>query len=125
MLWLGYFGGVMAGLMVIGHAAGIAATFDPTVAVWLAPAVIAVCNLAGSLVAGRLSDRISPSRLLTGLPVLTSVALIGLTVFGPIGGLLACLGLIGFAYGGTIAAYPQNAAHLPKITSRSGRGESS
>ena len=24
-LWLGYFGGVMAGLMVIGHAAGIAA----------------------------------------------------------------------------------------------------
>lgn len=106
LLWLIYFGGVMAGLMVIGHAAGIAAETTNAGDVWLAPALLAGCNLVGSLVGGRLADRF-PARsvlaLLTGLTVLTLLALSGDLQFA---GVLACLGLIGFAYGGTIAAHP-------------------
>jgi OFA family oxalate/formate antiporter-like MFS transporter len=32
LLWVGYFGGVLAGLMVIGHSAGVAASLQPGVA---------------------------------------------------------------------------------------------
>ena len=106
LMWLGYCGGVAAGLMVIGHAAGIAAVFSPGTAAWTAPAVIAVCNLLGSLAGGRLADVAAPGRVLAGLPLLTVLALAGLASFGSAGGLLVCLGLIGFAYGGTIAATP-------------------
>ncbi len=53
LLWLGYFGGVMAGLMVIGHAAEIAASLRSGISPWVAPAIIAASNLLGSLVGGR------------------------------------------------------------------------
>lgn len=105
-LWLGYFGGVLAGLMVIGHAAAIATALRPGGAAWIAPAIIAVCNLGGSLVAGRLSDRIAPARLLIGLPLLSAAALLILIVMGRHGGLMPALGLTGFSYGAIIAAYP-------------------
>lgn len=112
LLWLGYFGGVLAGLMVIGHAAGIAASLRPGMAAWVAPAVIAGCNLLGSLVAGRLADRVSLGVLLGSLAALTALALLGVAGFGRSGGLLIGFGIIGFAYGGTIAAYPAAIAKL-------------
>jgi len=101
-LWVGYGAGVAAGLMAIGHAAGIAEAAGATG--WLAAAVLACCNLAGSLVAGTLADRVSMRRLLSALPLMTALSLIGLVLF--MGQTLVFLGLIGFAYGGTIAAYP-------------------
>lgn len=111
-LWLGYFGGVMAGLMVIGHAAGISAAFDPGMAIWSAPAIIAACNLAGSIIGGRLADRISLRLVLCSLALTTSVALAGIALFGANRGLIVGLGLVGFAYGGTIAAYPATISKL-------------
>lgn len=105
-LWLGYFGGVMAGLMIIGHAAGIAAAFRPGMAVWIAPVTIAACNLFGSIVGGRLADRMPLGLLLSSFALATSVTLAGIAVSETVGGFLVGLGLIGFAYGGTIAAYP-------------------
>jgi len=112
LLWLGYFGGVLAGLMVIGHAAGIVASFRPGLATWLAPVVIAACNLVGSLVGGRLADRMPLGRVLGGLAMLTSLSLAALASFGAYGGVLICFGVLGFAYGGTIAAYPAAVAKL-------------
>ncbi len=106
LLWLAYFGGVMAGLMVIGHAAGIAAALRPGTAAWLAPVVIAACNLAGAMIAGQLADTLSPGRLLGGLAAATALALAGLATFGTSAAMLPAFGLIGFAYGGTIAVYP-------------------
>jgi MFS family permease len=106
LLWLAYFGGVTAGLMVIGHAAGIAAALHPGTASWLAPVVIAALNLAGALVAGRLADTLPPGRLLSALAGLTAIALAGLASLAASGAMLAAFGLIGFAYGGTIAVYP-------------------
>ena len=105
LLWLGYFGGVLAGLMVIGHAAGVAAALQPGISPWLAPMVIAAFNLLGSLIGGRLVDKVRPEGLLAVLAVITTSALISLVVFGRLGGLLISLSVIGFAYGGTIAPY--------------------
>jgi len=112
LLWLGYFGGVLSGLMVIGHSAGVAATLQPGIAPWVAPMVIATFNLLGSLIGGRLVDKIQAEGLLAILAIITTCALISLVVFGRIGGLFISLSAIGFAYGGTIAAYPAAIAKL-------------
>ncbi|MGB3146224.1 MAG: MFS transporter, partial [Paracoccaceae bacterium] len=101
-IWLAYGSGVFAGLMAIGHAAGIAVAAG--LSGWKAIAVIAICNLVGSLLAGVLSDRDPQRRMLILLPLLGAAALL-LLVFVP-GLTLLGLGLVGFAYGGTIAAYP-------------------
>lgn len=112
LLWLGYLGGVLAGLMVIGHAAGIAAATRPDIALWLAPVVIAVFNLIGSLIGGRLSDKAPLGLLLSALPLMTVMGAIALLSFASAAGLLIALAVIGFAYGGTIAAYPAAIAKL-------------
>lgn len=106
LLWVTYFGGVMAGLMIIGHAAGIAAEAEGARQTWLAPAILALCNLGGSLTGGSWADRY-PARLtfalLSSLTVLALLALAGDPGFSFV---LASLGVVGFAYGGTIAAHP-------------------
>ena len=101
-IWLAYGTGVAAGLMAIGHAAGFAALAG--IAPWLAPAVLALCNMAGSLTGGYLADRFSAPVVLSALPVLSIAGLLTLAQ-APVLTLLA-LGILGFAYGGTIAAYP-------------------
>jgi predicted MFS family arabinose efflux permease len=107
-IWLAYGGGVAAGLMAIGHAAGIAATAG--FSGWKAAATIAGCNLVGSLLSGWLSDKISHRRILLILPLLSAAALLTLS-FLP-GETIALLGVVGFAYGGTIATYPAAIARL-------------
>lgn len=105
-LWLVYGGGVLAGLMAIGHAAGIAALGAPGAAPWIAPALLAASNLAGSLAGGQLADRIPAGRLLSALPGLSAGALGAMALWpGPLV-VFAGLAVAGFAYGGTIAAYP-------------------
>ncbi|MEM6578485.1 MAG: MFS transporter [Pseudomonadota bacterium] len=106
LLWVTYFGGVMAGLMVIGHSAGIAAEAEGARYLWLAPALLAVCNLGGSLAGGRLSDTYPARNVLTLLSVLTILALAALAGGPGFVGVLVCLGGVGLAYGGTIAAHP-------------------
>ncbi len=106
LLWLGYGTGVAGGLMAIGHAAGIASSLNYDGPAWTAPAVIAVCNLAGALIAGRLIDRLSVVGLLAGLPLLSTGAVTVLAIFGGSGLVMICFGVVGFAYGGIIAAYP-------------------
>lgn len=112
LFWLGYGAGVATGLMAIGHAAGISAVLGFKGADWVAPVVIAICNLAGSLIAGQLADRIAPLRLLIGLPLLSAGAACVLALSAGPSQLLLLLGLIGFAYGGIIAAYPAAIAKI-------------
>jgi len=106
LLWTGYGAGVAAGLMAIGHAAGIARSMGLEGGPWLAPMVIALCNMGGSVSGGWMCDRIAPARLLTGLPLASAAALLVLAVTGSAGLVLICLGAIGFAYGALIAVYP-------------------
>ncbi len=102
ILWFAYGSGVAAGLMAIGHAAGIA--MGAGLSGWQAASVIAVCNLVGSLVSGWFADRISHRILLSSLPIISAIALLLLAVVPTQSFVL--LGLLGFAYGGTIAVYP-------------------
>lgn len=107
-IWLAYGGGVAAGLMAIGHAAGIAESAGFTG--WHAPAILAVFNLAGSLTAGHLMDRAQPKRVIVALAALSAASLAALAAW-PAATLLF-LSMVGFAYGGTIAAYPAAIARL-------------
>ena len=102
VIWLAYGLGVAAGLMAIGHAAGLATIAGFTG--WHAPAILACCNLCGSLAAGALTDKSPPRHLLPALTILSAVGLAWLAI-SPSATLLA-LGLVGFSYGGIIAAYP-------------------
>ena len=90
---------------MIGHAAGIATTLDPTRAMWVAPAVVAGCNLVGSLLGGMAVDRMAARWVVGGFAMITAGALLSLAVVGA-PAILVSLGLVGFAYGGTIAAWP-------------------
>ncbi len=116
LLWLGYGAGVAAGLMAIGHAAGIARaaglTTGLTGAPWLAPTLIAVCNMAGSFAGGWQVDHLPPVRLLASLPLISAAALIVLALDGGSELVLACLGLVGFTYGAIIAVYPATIAKM-------------
>lgn len=122
-IWVGYGAGVAAGLMVIGHAAGIAVASGYQGASWHAPVVLAICNLAGSLVLGVLMDCFLRVKFLIALPVATAFGVTGLTLGGG-AMILPLLGVIGFAYGGTIAAYPAaiikyfGAAQSPSVYGR-------
>jgi OFA family oxalate/formate antiporter-like MFS transporter len=106
LLWIGYGAAVVGGLMTIGHAAAITYSIDPTAAVWITPFVMAVLNLAGSLAAGRLSDRFSPTTILCLLPLLSATALLGIAATNHLPLVIALLGVVGFSYGGIIAACP-------------------
>ena len=106
LLWLGYGAGTIGGLMTIGHAAGIARTLHYDGAVWVAPVAIAVSNLAGSLTAGRLIDRVLPLHLLAGLPLISVAGFLILAFANSATVMMACFAVVGFAYGGIIAAYP-------------------
>lgn len=108
MIWVAYGSGVSAGLMAIGHAAGISETAG--FSGWIAAAAIAGCNLVGSLLSGWLSDRVSHRIILTILPLLSAVALLALSAFPAL--TIPLLGVVGFAYGGTIATYPAAIAIL-------------
>ena len=106
LLWVGYGSAVAAGLMTIGHAAGIAHAQGFGGAVWTAPALIAACSLAGSLIAGRLVDQILAPRLLVALPLLSAAGLGVLSVPMNPDLTMCSLAVVGFSYGGIIAAYP-------------------
>lgn len=107
-IWIAYGSGVTAGLMAIGHAAGIAAAAG--FAGWIAAATIAGCNLAGSLLCGWIFDKVSHRSILTSLPLLGAMALLALSFFPT--QTLAFLGVVGFTYGGIIATYPAAIANL-------------
>lgn len=107
LLWLGYGTGCLAGLMAIGHAAGIvAATGGDAADASLAVALIALGNAVGGLAAGALADRSSVRRLLALAALLSAIALAGLAFADSAARALACLTLVGLAYGAIIALTP-------------------
>ena len=106
-LWLSYCGAVTAGLMVIGHASALAAARRGD-DFWIiaVPIVIALANMAGSLLGGGLVDKMSGRVVLAGLAGLSSVTLLFLATAHSLIATVFGLAVIGFSYGGTIAAFP-------------------
>lgn len=106
LLWGAYGAAVLAGLMTMGHAVGIARSLGVAETLLVAaPMIVAVCNMGGSLTGGWLTDRMPPRLLLTALPLVSAAALTVLALGLPLP-VLAALGVIGLIYGAVISAYP-------------------
>lgn len=112
-LWLGYGTAVAAGLMVIGHATGIARAGGlSSQLVLLAPIVIAISNMFGSVMGGWMADRVTVRRTVMAFPVISAASLFILAYFDGVQVVLGGLALVGFTYGATIGAYPAVVASL-------------
>lgn len=105
--WIAYMASVFAGLMAIGHAAGIALSKAATTELaTLAAIAIGIGSTVGGFLAGWLVDRWPASRFLVGLPLLSAVALIGISAAENALVAVILLSLVGFSYGSLIAIYP-------------------
>ena len=105
--WIAYMTSVFAGLMAIGHAAGIALSkAASTDLATLAAIAIGIGSTVGGFFAGWLVDRWPASRFLIGLPLLSALALLGISATGNAPATVVLLALIGFSYGSIIAIYP-------------------
>lgn len=110
-LWLGFFFGACAGLMALGHAAGIARAYGGALApVALATALITGANGIGRLGAGWLADALPVRRILVAAPLLAAAALGALAVVPDSTLALAVLTITGLAYGAMAATYPASVA---------------
>lgn len=111
-LWLGYGLGVVAGLMAIGHAAGLVTARGGSGNLpVLGAMLIGLGNASGGFVAGWVADKWPIKRLLGGLPLVSASALTALALTDGAVAATVWLCLIGFAYGAIIAVYPYTAPH--------------
>ncbi|MEH6457777.1 MAG: MFS transporter [Cocleimonas sp.] len=107
MLWLSYGLAVTAGLMTLGHATAIAKTGGVSnQLIVIAPIIIAVFNICGSLLGGWMVDKFSVKTSLIALPLLSAISLFALSQFLSGQSILIGLAAVGFTYGAIIAAYP-------------------
>lgn len=108
LLWLQYFIGAGAGLMVIGSISGMA-KLSMGESAFLAVAILALGNASGRILAGVLSDRFGRERVLAGV-FLLQAALMFAAAFGiPSASpwFIVCLAtLIGFNYGANLSLFP-------------------
>jgi MFS transporter, OFA family, oxalate/formate antiporter len=110
-LWLGFFFGACAGLMALGHAAGIALAYGGALApVALATALITGGNGIGRLGAGWLADLLPVRRILVAAPLLAALALAALALVPDASLALVVLAATGLAYGAMAATYPASVA---------------
>ena len=108
-LWVSYGSAVAAGLMLIGHAYGIASWLSNDSGIASsAPVLVALGNMLGGFSAGSLADRLSSNRLLRWLPLFSCVGLLVLvSPFNTVStAILAGLAIVGYSYGALIAVYP-------------------
>ena len=105
--WLAYGLAVMAGLMAIGHATAIAdqAGLNGQL-ILIAPSVLALFSMSGSLLGGWMADRVSFKVTLTVLPLLSALSLALLALFLVDISMLFGLGVTGITYGAIISIYP-------------------
>lgn len=114
LLWLLYFAGAGAGLMVIGSVAGMAKKSLGEVA-FIAVATMAVGNAAGRIVAGILSDKMGRRLALLGIFVFQSALMFAAVPIVSTGGALPLVLLatfIGFNYGANLSLFPSFAKDL-------------
>jgi nitrate/nitrite transporter NarK len=116
LLWLLFFIGSGAGLMVIGSVAGMAKKSLGELA-FLAVAIMAVGNAGGRIVAGLLSDRIGRARTLfvmmaaQALLMFVAIPVVGSKATNPIV-LVLLATFIGFNYGTNLSLFPSFAKDL-------------
>jgi len=107
LLWISYGASVFAGLMAIGHAAGIVESVGGqySVAIWGA-IFIGVGSAVGGFLVGWRVNQSNFSLYLIGLPISSAVFLLMLVASTNATSAIILLALIGFSYGSIIAVYP-------------------
>ncbi|HEY3490889.1 MAG TPA: OFA family MFS transporter [Candidatus Deferrimicrobiaceae bacterium] len=108
LLWIAYFIGAGAGLMVIGSVAGLAKKSLGSMA-FIAVAIMAIGNAGGRVTAGILSDKIGRKATLILMLCFQAVMMFGaLTVIntGSAALLVLLATFIGFNYGSNLALFP-------------------
>jgi len=107
VFWLAYMLSVFAGLMAIGHAAGIALSKAASheLSIWSAM-VIGIGSAFAGFLAGWLVDRWPAPRFLIFLPIFSALVLFSLAFSQSPVVVICLLGLAGFCYGAVIAIYP-------------------
>jgi len=113
-LWLLYFIGAGAGLMVIGSVAGMAKESLGANAFW-AVAILAIGNAAGRIAAGALSDKVGRRSTLAAIfsfqALLMFIAVMAIGTGGPVV-LVLLATFIGFNYGANLALFPSFAKDM-------------
>jgi OFA family oxalate/formate antiporter-like MFS transporter len=105
--WFAYLCSVFAGLMAIGHAAGIVLWKGlDTQQATLGAMMIGVGSALGGFLAGWMIDRWPVTRFLVGLPLLAAGAMLLIVAFDGGAGVIGLLAIVGFSYGSIIAVYP-------------------
>ena len=106
-LWLAYGCSVFAGLMAIGHAAGIIQSLggDYTLAVWGA-VLVGIGSSIGGFFIGTVISRANMEAWLLALPVTSAVFLVALVFASKPMLAMWLLSGVGFAYGAVISVYP-------------------
>ncbi len=115
LMWLGYGTAVTAGLMIIGHAFGIATSMGFKIESAIrATMVVVFGNMLGGFSAGFIADRYSSLLLIRWLPLFTALGLSLLALVSETSWLLvfSALGLVGYCYGAIIAVYPVAVANI-------------
>lgn len=125
LMWAGFFFGACAGLLVIGHAAGVAAEFGgATGPIAVAVAAVALANGCGRLLAGWASDTVPVKHLLSIAPFGASIAIAAALIWPEIEVVIAALTATGLAYGVIAAGYAVavtilfGVARLPRLFGR-------
>jgi MFS transporter, OFA family, oxalate/formate antiporter len=114
LLWVLYFIGAGAGLMVIGSISGLAKASMGELA-YVAVAILALGNASGRVIAGMLADRFGRSRTLAGVFLFQALLMFGAAAAAQTSGALLVVlvaTLIGFNYGANLAIFPSYAKVL-------------
>ena len=106
-LWLGFFLAAAAGVLVIGHAAGIIALrADGAGLAVTAVVAINLANAVGRVAAGALSDRAPPARIAMLAHATAFAGFAILLLLDSIAAVIVALFCQGLAYGLASGAYP-------------------
>ena len=106
-LWLGYFLGVFAGLMTIGHSVPMIKAMGGSITIAITGiTLMSLGSGVAGVYAGWLSDRFGCKRPLVVILIINSIALFSLTIFININLTLILMILVASLYGAVIAIYP-------------------